>query len=101
MDAEVAGPPSPLEANVPLPATVVIAPVLAFTRRIRWLYVSARKRLPVPSMAIPQGWFKDAAVAGPPSPLNVAVPLPAIAVIICPPAIGDCANINRSRHMAL
>src|SRR5205814_9378548 len=46
--AAVAGPPSP-GTSVPPPATVVIVPVPASTRRMRPLPVSAMKRLPAPS----------------------------------------------------
>jgi hypothetical protein len=42
--------------------------VLLSTRRIRWLPVSARKRLPEASNAIRAGLKRRAAVATPPSP---------------------------------
>ena len=47
--AEVAGPPSPRNANVPLPATVEMIPVDAVTIRIR--VKSEMKRLPDASTA--------------------------------------------------
>jgi hypothetical protein len=50
--AAVACPPSPAKSAVPLPATVVMMP-LAETFRIRLFPVSAMKRFPEPSTAIP------------------------------------------------
>jgi len=44
-EAAVAGPPSPLKVNPPLPATVVIIPVEASTQRMRPFCESAMKRL--------------------------------------------------------
>jgi hypothetical protein len=41
-EAEVAGPPSPENAWFPFPATVVIIPVPASTRRIRLFPVSVK-----------------------------------------------------------
>src|SRR5271170_1547641 len=79
------GPPSPVYASVPLPATVAIVPSTASTRRT--LYKSAMKRLPFPSTATAEGKFRFAAVAAPPSPQAAAglaqgVPLPATVLII-------------------
>src|ERR1022692_977423 len=82
--ASVAGPPSPLNPAVPVPATVVIIPP-ADTFRIRWLPASAMNRLPAASTNTPAGLDIWAAMARPPSPLNPAVPVPATVVII-PPA---------------
>src|ERR1039457_3865884 len=83
--AEVAGPLSPLKPRVPLPATVLIVPA-GVTFRIRLFIRSAMKRLPALSTATSLGWFSSAAVAGPPSPLKPAVPLPAT-VLIVPAAV--------------
>ena len=41
-DADVAGPPSPPEPALPLPATVVMMPVAAATRRTRRFLLSAK-----------------------------------------------------------
>src|SRR5205823_9271479 len=51
------------------------------TTRTRSLLVSATNRLPPASTLVPSGLRSWAAVAGPPSPLSPAVPLPATAVI--------------------
>src|SRR5207302_288793 len=51
--ADEAGSPSPLKPFVPLPATVLIIPVAASTRRTRRVHPSAMKRFPAPSTAIP------------------------------------------------
>ena len=51
---------------------------MAATTRIRWLSWSAMTRLPLPSTATPPGAASSAWVAGPPSPENPAVPLPAM-----------------------
>src|SRR6185369_15582372 len=68
--ALVAGPPSPENPLVPLPATVVIIP--PDTLRTRWLPASGIYRLPAESRARFCGagpvLVSDAAVAGPPSP---------------------------------
>src|SRR5260370_1182188 len=48
----MAGPPSPLEPKNPFPATVVIIPVEASTRRSRGLFASATKMFPRLSKAI-------------------------------------------------
>src|ERR1035441_4104970 len=61
------------------PATVVITP--PETLRARELRTSAMYRLPAESTARPHGWFNSALMAGPLSPLNPAVPLPAVVVI--------------------
>ena len=66
--ALAAGPPSPEKPEVPLPATVVMTPVEAATRRMLWLNGSAMNRLPVASIATRTGSFRVAPVAGPPSP---------------------------------
>src|SRR2546428_13982491 len=57
-------------------------PVAATTRRIRSLFASAIKRLPAASTAIPVGVESRALVAGPPSPLKPAMPVPAPVVMI-------------------
>ena len=77
--ALVAGAPSPLKPEMPLPATVVMMPEVS-TLRMRLLFRSAMKRLPAPSTATPVGKAKLALVAGPPSPLNPEMPMPATTV---------------------
>ena len=51
--ASAAGPLSPLKPGSPVPAKVVMVPE-GSTRRMRWLVVSAMKRLPAPSTATPR-----------------------------------------------
>src|ERR1017187_4129964 len=81
--AWAAGPPSPCQPVVLLPAMVVTIPVLAVTMRMRWLRRSAIYRLPDLSTAIPAGLASRALVAGPPSPANPpAPPSPATVVMI-------------------
>src|SRR5580700_8315224 len=80
--ALVAGPLSPLKAQVPVPATVVIAPFEAL--RTRLLPVSAKYGLPAestPTLKLWKALFNWALVAGPLSPLKPAVPFPATVVI--------------------
>ena len=79
--AAVAGLPSPLKMAVPVPATVVIVPP-ALTLRMRWLLVSAMKRLPEPSTATPWGPLSCAADAGPLSPPKPWPLVPATVVIV-------------------
>ncbi len=79
--ALVAGPPSPEDPAVPLPATVVMMPLLSILR-IRLFRESAIYTLPAPSRATPIGRFRLAEVAGPPSPENPAVPVPAMVEMI-------------------
>src|SRR5882762_6172828 len=62
-EAAAAGPPSPLKVNPPLPATVVMMPVEASTRRMRPFCESAMKRLPFVSRAIFAGRIKTGAEA--------------------------------------
>lgn len=59
-----------------MPATVLMFPEVS-TFRMRWLKVSARKRFPEESNAIPSGCLNSASVAGPPSPENPDDALPA------------------------
>ena len=66
--ARAAGPPSPENPGVPMPATVESRPVPASTLRTTWLSRSAMYRCPRPSNAISCGMFSEPAVAGPPSP---------------------------------
>ncbi len=66
--ADVAGPPSPDVPEMPLPATVLMVP-LVFTARITRFPSSAMKRLPDASTNIPVGLCSWAAVAGPLSPV--------------------------------
>jgi hypothetical protein len=61
----------------PPPATVLIVPVTASTRRIRWLSVSAMSTSPSARTATPAGLRRWAAVAAPPSPEKLEVPVPA------------------------
>src|SRR4029453_12154140 len=75
--AAVAGPASPENPPKPFPATVVITPVPASTRRMRRLVVSAIHRFPAASTAPPVGSVRLAAVAGPASPEKPNVPFPA------------------------
>ena len=49
---------------------------------MRWLPVSAMKRLPRLSTVTPDTSFNCALVAGPPSPLKPALPLPAAVVMM-------------------
>src|SRR5262245_16369875 len=78
--AEVAGPPSPLKPNCPLPATVLINP-FGVTLRTRWLAASEMNRSPNVSTATPAGPESCAEAAGPPSPLKPNCPLPATVLI--------------------
>jgi hypothetical protein len=82
IEARLAGLPSPVDAAVPLPATVVMT--FAATWRMRLLVVSAMSRLVLEVTAIPLGPFRLASVAEPPSPANPAAPLPATVVIVAP-----------------
>src|SRR5262245_12546533 len=95
--AAVAGPPSPENPRVPVPATVVIVP-LGDTRRIRELPVSAIRNPPAGSAATPLGAEIAAAVAGPPSPENPDVPLPATVVIM---PVADTRRISESAGSAI
>src|SRR5437764_638988 len=79
--AEVAGPPSPLNPSLPLPAIVVMVPAVS-TLRIRRFPASAMYTLPAGSTATPLGSYNEAEVAGPPSPLNPCLPLPAMVLMI-------------------
>jgi hypothetical protein len=78
--ADQVGPPSPLKDAVPVPATVWIAPQVS-SIRTRLLNESAIKRTPDAPNSRPQG-FMPAAVAGPPSPEALELPLPAIVLMI-------------------
>ena len=80
--ALVAGPPSPEEVADPLPATVVMIPVVAFTFRTLLLAASPMYRFPAASNAIAPGLSNSALVAAPPSPEKPEVPLPATVVMI-------------------
>src|SRR5262245_27931898 len=74
--ALLAGPPSPEKPGVPVPANVVIIPVLD-TRRMREFALSLMYTFPKVSPAVPVGIFKRAEVAGPPSPENPGLLPPA------------------------
>src|SRR5437763_6373376 len=79
--AAVASPPSPLNPEVPLPAIVLMSPTVS-TLRIRLFPRSAMYTLPAGSTPTTLGPFNDAEVAGPPSPSNSYVPLPALVLMI-------------------
>ena len=104
--ALVAGPPSPplpqsslvmmpVVVAGPLPATDVMTPVLAATRRMRWLSLSAMNRSPAALSAKPVGVVRLALVAGPPSPRRPVAPVPATVVMTPVPA-----SIRRTRLLA-
>ncbi|MEA2442884.1 MAG: hypothetical protein QOJ12_176 [Thermoleophilales bacterium] len=78
--AAVPGPPSPWKPANPSPARVVMVPSGA-TRRTRWLFVSTITKPPSLATARPIGSFSCAEVAGPPSPLKPAEPIPATVVM--------------------
>ena len=80
---------------MPVPAKVEIAPP-GVTFRIRLLPESAMYRFPAASTAIPSGNRSWAAVAGPPSPENPLVPLPATVVMVPPVEIIRTRWLNRS-----
>ena len=68
--AAVAGPPSPVDPKVPLPANVVMMPVVRLTARMALLSRSAMYRtVPALFSASPHGVASLADVAGPLSPL--------------------------------
>ena len=71
---------SPLKPPVPLPAMVVMVPLV--TLRMRLLPESAMYKFPVESIATPTGDISWALVAGPLSPRKPAVPLPATVVMV-------------------
>ena len=75
--ALVAGPSSPLKPATPFPATVLMTPVEADTKRMRLLDLSAIHKSPDAPTATPVGPQSDALVAGPLSPLKPLVPFPA------------------------
>src|SRR6516225_9293574 len=75
--------PSVYPAVFPFPATVVILggdDVSIF--RILLLLTPAKYKLPAESKSIPAGWLSWALVAGPPSPLKPATPVPAKVVML-------------------
>jgi hypothetical protein len=80
--AAVAGPPSPLLQQDPVPANVMMVPFPS-TRRMTWLPVSAMKNPPAAEAARPLGFRIVADVARPPSPLYPGEPVPT-AVVITP-----------------
>jgi hypothetical protein len=91
-----AGPESPPNEDPPPPAMVDMTPVEALTRRMRPFPVSAMIRLPCASTARLSGRSSAAAVAGPLSPPEPAVPLPATVVMM-----PDSASIRRTRWFAV
>ena len=70
--AAVARPLSPVLPVVPVPTTVLITPVVAFTNRIRLPAWSTMYKLPAASTAPCCGARMTADVAGPPSPADAA-----------------------------
>ena len=94
--ALVAAPPSPLDADTPLPANVVMTPVTPSTLRTRLLSLSAISTRPPSPTATPEGKRRRALVAAPPSPLNPNDPLPA-SVVTIPVA----ASILRMRWLCI
>src|SRR5436305_827260 len=70
--------PSGVGSRWPLPIRVVMTPDFIATLRMRWFLTSQIKRSPARSKPMLCGSLSCAAVAGPPSPLNPGVPLPAI-----------------------
>ena len=78
--ASIAGPPSPKLPRIPEPAIVSITPSGVILRILKWA-LSEKITLSFLSTAIPCGKYKPAPVAGPPSPLNFFLPLPAIVSI--------------------
>jgi hypothetical protein len=75
--AETAAKPSPLSIKLPFPAMVEMTPLTASTRRIRKFWLSEIKAFPWLSTATLFGWFKAARAAGPESPENPEMPVPA------------------------
>jgi hypothetical protein len=58
-----------------------MTPLRVSTRRMRWLKVSEKYRLPARSKATSKGPFSSAAVAGPLSPAKPFAPVPTVVVI--------------------
>src|ERR1700687_5363442 len=76
-----------------------MAPLPASTRRMRWLKVSEKNRLPALSNATSNGPFNNAASAGPPSPAKPFSPVPTAVAITyfampMPPVSGIRLNPN-------
>ncbi len=80
-NADVAAPPSPAYPDIPVPATVVIIPLVRFTFLTQLLPASLKNKL-LPTTKTLLGLFKAAAVAKPPSPLYPAAPVPARVLIL-------------------
>ncbi len=80
--ALLATPPLPLKLAVPVPAYVVIIPVDDVILRTRLFSLSLKYTFLLESIAIPDGSLIVALVAWPPSPLKLAVPVPAMDVMI-------------------
>src|SRR5262249_2373489 len=74
--AFVAAPPSPLYPATPLPAMVEMIPAVVIFLTLL-LRASAKTRFPAASVVIERGVLILAERAGPPSPLNPAIPVPA------------------------
>src|SRR5947207_2965721 len=86
---DVARPPSPAllarhSASVlgPLPANVVMMPVMGSTRRTRSFQVSVKYNAPSGPYAAINAKFIEAITAGEPSPANPVSPLPAIVITL-------------------
>src|SRR5579872_3228258 len=71
----------PLENEFPPSATVVMAPVVGFTARIRPLLVSEMYNVPLEATATPTGELRAADMAAAPSPLKPNFPIPATVAI--------------------
>src|SRR5262245_50253994 len=76
----LAGRPSPVVPDWPLPATVSIIPVVLLICRTRWLFRSPNHRLPPGSTINPSGLFINADRDGKPSRQQPAVPLASPAI---------------------
>jgi hypothetical protein len=64
---------------------------------MRLLLESAMKRRPEASTATPEGAFRDAEIAGPPSPEKPWVPFPAT-VVMSPPGDADASAVAPVRR---
>ena len=88
----------------PPPANVVIVPFWSI-RRMRLLAVSATSTSPSGRRARSRGWLSWASVAGPPSPLKPALPVPATVEIeagaasATPPATANAAAAVRAMRV--
>src|SRR5579871_6575065 len=72
---------SPLYPATPVPAIVVMVPLVSIFRTT-WLCRSQKYTFPAGSVTIPRGSFNLAPVANPPSPEYPGAPVPAMVVIV-------------------